>query len=239
MARKVTPGGPGELGSPGEEDPLGDSVNVPQPAAAPGDAAELFADQLDELGLTDVKFKVLSNPDFEPAFDEGAVVRVSPPPGTSVEPGDEIVVTVNRTAQRDNHGECDRSAHQDPGPAPSGDEFALKDTFSGRDPDQDMAPTDIPFRWGNPTWGYRHVEIEHGWDNERDRADTQAALFDPAPEPDDPGSHQFYFFYLGPTRVPCTRRVVARFDVRGQEPAKRGIITSFAYPGWWRRTDFP
>jgi hypothetical protein len=116
--------------------------------------------------------------------------------------------------------------------------FALKDTFSGRDPDQGMATTDVPFRWGTTTWGYRHVEIGHGWDNNQDRADTQAALQDPAPEPDDPGSHRFYFFYLGPNRIPCTRRVVARFDVIGTEPVKRGIITSFAHPGWFRKSDF-
>ena len=32
------------------------------------------------------------------------------------------------------------------------------------------------------------------------RADTQAALLDPVPEPDQPGSHRFYFFYMGPNR---------------------------------------
>lgn len=101
-----------------------------------------------------------------------------------------------------------------------------------------MAPTDVPFRWGTVDWGYRHVEIGHGWDNDRDRADTQAALYDPAPEPDQPGSHRFYFFYTGTNRIPCTRRVVARFDVRDGEHAKRGIITSFAHPGWYRKIDF-
>lgn len=228
-----------QLGSPGEQDPTGDGVNVPQPAAAPGDAAETFVQQLEGLGLTNVKFKVLSTPDFDPAFREGAVVSVSPSPGTSVEPGEEIVVTVNRTAQRQNNGECDRSPRQDPGlPPAGGDEFALKDAFSGRDPDQGMAATDVPFRWGTESWGYRHVEIGHGWDNDRDRTDTQAALLDPAPEPDQPGSHRFYFFYMGPNRTPCTRRVVARFDVRVGEPAERGIITSFAHPGWYRRSDF-
>jgi hypothetical protein len=175
-----------QLGSPGERDPIGDGVNVPQPATAPGEAGEEFAEDLDQLGLTNVKFKVLSNPDFDPAFDEGAVVRVSPAPGTSVQPEDEIVVTVNRTEQRENNGECDRGARQDTGPPPSGDEFSLKDTFSGSDPDQGMAATDVPFRWGTTTWGYRHVEIGHGWDNDRDRTDTQAALLDPVPEADLP-----------------------------------------------------
>jgi hypothetical protein len=69
---------------------------------------------------------------------------------------------------------------------------------------------------------------EHGWDEDRDRADTQAALLDPAPAPDQPGSRQFYFFHLGPNKI-----------VRPTEPAKRGIITSFAYPGWFRQSDFP
>ena len=102
-----------------------------------------------------------------------------------------------------------------------------------------MATTDVPLRWGSATWGYRHVEIGHGWDNDRDRADTQAALYEVAPEADSPGSHRFYFFYLGPERIPCTRRVVARFDIIQGEPAKRGIITSFAHPGWYRANDFP
>jgi hypothetical protein len=192
-----------ELGSPGERDPVGNGVNVPPPAVAPGEGADVFVQKLEELGLTNIKFKVLSNPNFDRAFNEGAVVRVSPPPGTHAQPGDEIEVTANRTAQRPNNGECDRSAHQNPGPPPSGDEFMLKDTFSGKDPDQGMAVTDVPFRWGTDTWGYRHVEIGHGWDNDGDHADTQAALYDPAPEPDDPGSHRFHFFYLGPNRTPA------------------------------------
>jgi hypothetical protein len=227
-----------KLGSPGERDPVGSGVNVPQPAVAPGEGADVFVEKLEELGLTNVKFKVLSNPERDPEFSEGAVVRVAPPPGTSVQPGEEIVVTGNRTAQRANTGECDRGPRRDPGGPPSGDVFSLTDTFSGNDPDQGMAPTDVPFRWGTTDWGYRHVEIGHGWDNDRDRVDTQAALLDPVPEPDSPGSHRFYFFYLGPNRVPCTRRVVARFDIRAGEFAKRGVITSFAHPGWFRRNDF-
>ena len=82
------------------------------------------------------------------------------------------------------------------------------------------------------------VPFCHGWDNDKDVADTQTALLDPLPEPDDPGSHRFYFFYLGPNG-PCTRRVVARFDVKDHESEKRGIITSFAHPGWFRKSDFP
>jgi hypothetical protein len=101
-----------------------------------------------------------------------------------------------------------------------------------------MSPTDVPFRWGTTTWGYRHIAIGHGWDNDRDRTDTQAALLDPVPEADTPGSYRFYFFYLGPNRVPCTRRVVTRFDILDQEDVKRGIITSFAHPGWYRKSDF-
>ena len=228
-----------ELGSPGERDPVGGGVNVPQPAVAPGEGAETFVEELEELGLTNIKVKVLSNPDFDPAYNEGAVVRVSPAPGTHVVPGTEIEVTANRTAERPNNGECDRGAHQELSLPPETTEFSLKDTFSGRDPDQGMAATDVPFRWGTLAWGYRHVVNEHGWDNDRDRSDTQAALYDPTPEPDDPGSHRFYFFYLGPNRIPCTRRVVARFDVLDGEPAKRGIITSFAHPGWYRKSDFP
>lgn len=180
----------------------------------------------------------LSNPDFDPAFEEGAVVRVSPPPGTSVQPTDEVVVTVNRTKQRANNGECNRGQLQDPGPPPSGDVFSLKDSFSGHDPSEGMASASVAFRWGTTGWGYRHVELEHGWDNSQDRADTQAALLDPAPQPDDPGSYQFYFFYVGPNRTPCTHRVVARFDIFPLEDVKRGIITSFAHPGWYRRSDF-
>jgi len=159
--------------------------------------------------------------------------------GTHVLPGEEIEVTANRTAERPNNGECDRSAHQELSLPSETTEFSLKDTFSGRDPDRGMAATDVPFRWGTLGWGYLHVANEHGWDNDRDRSDTEAALFDPAPEPDDPGSHRFYFFYLGPNRIPCTRRVVARFNALDGEPAKRGIITSFAHPGWYRKSDFP
>jgi hypothetical protein len=80
--------------------------------------------------------------------------------------------------------------------------------------------------------------LGHGWDNAGDLADTQAALYDPAPAADSPGSWQFYFFYMGPNRIPCTRRVVARFNVLANEAGPRGIITSFAHPGWYRRSDF-
>jgi len=125
----------------------------------------------------------------------------------------------------------------DPGAPPSGDIFSLTNAFSGTGPGQHAATT-VPFRWGTPDWGYRHVEMSHGWDSDLDRADTQAALHDPSPEPDDPGSYRFYFFYLGPNRIPCTRRVVARFDTIPEEPAERGIITSFAHPGWFRKSDF-
>ena len=106
--------------------------------------------------------------------------------GTHVLPGEEIEVTANRTAERPNNGECDRSAHQELSLPSETTEFSLKDTFSGRDPDRGMAATDVPFRWGTLGWGYLHVANEHGWDNDRDRSDTQAALFDPAPEPDAP-----------------------------------------------------
>ena len=224
-----------QLGSPGERDPVDDGVNVPRPELAPGKQGEAFLQTLEELGLNNVRIKVLSDPDLDPAYDEGAVVEVSPPPGTAVHPEDKITVTVNRTGNRANNGECDRGDHQDPGGA---DPFLLLDTFVGRDPDQAMASTDVPFRWGD-TWGYRHIATKHGWDGSQDRSDTQAALFDPAPAPDMPGSYQFYFFYLGPNRIPCTRRAIARFDLNPGEPAVRGIINSFAYPGWYRQSDFP
>jgi hypothetical protein len=227
-----------QLGSPGQTDPVTGDVNVPQPDVAPGESGEDFVNDLDELGLTNIKIRILSTPDLDAAFAEGAVVSVSPSPGTSVEPDDEVEVTINRTAQRPNNGECDRSSRIDPGVPPSGDEFELTDTFLGRDPDQGMAATDVPFRWGTEGWGFRHVAIGHGWDHGDDRSDTQAALLDPTPEADQPGSHRFYFFYVGPNRTPCTRRVVARFATLSGEPGERGIITSFAHPGWYRRSDF-
>ena len=227
-----------QLGSPGEIDPISGHINVPKPSGAPGDSGSGFAEELEGLGLEDVEFEVLSNPDFDPAYDEGAVVRVSPPPGTSVDPADKITVTVNRTGHRINNGECYRSTPLDPEAGP-GDAFTLKDMFWGHDPDLGMSATEIPFRWGTLEWGYRHVKAAHGWDNDRDRTDTQAALADPAPEPDDPGSHRFYFFYLGPDRTPCTRRVVSRFTVPPGHFEEMGIITSFAHPGWFRKSDFP
>jgi hypothetical protein len=30
-----------------------------------------------------------------------------------------------------------------------------------------------------------------------------------------------------------------QFDARIDEPRAKGIITSFAYPGWWRKNDYP
>ena len=228
------------LRSPGERNPVGNEVNVPKPTVAPGEPGEDFADELDELGLTKIKFKVLSDQDFDPDYDEGAVVDVSPEPGTSVEPDEEITVTVNRTEERANNQECDRGAHQLPGLPSDATGWSEKDTFDGHDPDQAMTATTVPLRWGTETWGYRHIAQKHGWDHAQDRSDTQTALLaDLAPAPDQPGSWQFYYFYLTPSRLPCTRRVVARFNIRSEETMKMGIITSFAHPGWYRKSDFP
>ena len=83
--------------------------------------------------------------------------------GTHVLPGEEIEVTANRTAERPNNGECDRSAHQELSLPSETTEFSLKDTFSGRDPDRGMAATDVPFRWGTLGWGYLHVSLAELW----------------------------------------------------------------------------
>jgi hypothetical protein len=69
---------------------------------------------------------------------------------------------------------------------------------------------------------------EHGWDEDRDRADTQAALLDPP-------QHRI-------NRAPTSSTSSISDRTRSfapTEPAKRGIITSFAYPGWFRQSDFP
>lgn len=67
------------------------------------------------------------------------------------------------------------------------------------------------------------------------------ALTDPSPEPNTPyeNAYRYYYFYFGPNRIPCTRRTVVQFGLKGGETQTRGIITSFAYPGWFRKNDFP
>ena len=231
------------LGLPGARDPIGEGVNVPQPAEAPGAPTEVFVEELEELGLGNVTFRVLSDPDADPAFDEGAVVRVSPPPGTSVQPGEEIVVTANRTAIRPNNGECDRAPYTDPDPAGVHGPFDPfgPQTMAAYNPGSGTVE-DVPFRYGSPldNWGYRHISIEHGWDNGQDRVDTTLALADPAPEANTPfaNAYRYYHFYLhGQAKLPCTRRVVVQFGQVGTETETRGIITSFAYPGWYRKND--
>lgn len=156
-------------------------------------------ERLEELGLTNVKFEVLSNPDFEPAFDEGAVVRVSPPPGTHVQPGEEIEVTANRTAPRPNNGECDRAPHGDPDPANLHAPFEPfgPQTMTASNPGSPGIES-VPFRYGEPlnNWGYRHIAISHGWHDGQDRVDTTLALADLFPEENLPyvNAYRYYHF---------------------------------------------
>lgn len=51
-------------------------------------------------------------------------------------------------------------------------------------------------------------------------------------------AYRYYYFYLD-GKQPCTRRVVVQFGTRPDETETRGIITSFAHPGWYRKNDFP
>ena len=215
---------------------------IPEPALAPGEDADDYESRLEGAGLTDpnIKYKVLSNPDFDPNFAEGAVVRVSPPPGTYVQPGQEITVTVNRTALRPNDGSCRNSSPTLTGP--SADPFEELEPFSAENP-ATGATDPVWLRYGAEGWGYQKIRSKHGWtrtyENSTQSLDTKhtsLALADPAPHLDQPGSYQFYYFYLK-DRLPCTRRVIARFDIKEHETQVRGIINSFAHPGWFRYVD--
>lgn len=213
-------------------------IAVPAVAPAPGEGAEIYVERLREKGVRDIRIVVPEADD--PLFSSGAAVRASPQPGTRIRPDSEVEVTANRTATRPNNRECERSPRQDPDPSGNVDPFDVRTAFLGWNPQTGSRGVTIYLHHGTSTWGYRHIAIGHGWDSADDRADTEKALWDPVPQPEprSPTSNQFYYFYLRGS-VPCTRRVVVEFATAPRDPKPKHVITSFAYPGWFRQKDQP
>jgi hypothetical protein len=81
--------------------------------------------------------------------------------------------------------------------------------------------------WGG--WGYRHIKAKHGWSN-LDQEETETALLDPAPELQ-PSGNWLYESPVLPTPgsggVGCFRQVALDFEPGPNDPAARGIVTSF------------
>lgn len=165
-----------KLGSPGEQDPTGvgapNPLKVPAPATAPGEDAPNYVETLEEDGLD--RYKIVVPETFEPGYGDGKVFRVDPAPGSAVQAGQEVTISVTPTDR--GSAPCERGLGVDP--EPQADPYAERpeSRFPAWDPTAGAQGT-VPFRWGDASdvdrgWGWRHIEWKHGWDP----AETALAL---------------------------------------------------------------
>ncbi|HEY4778875.1 MAG TPA: hypothetical protein VIH47_04705 [Solirubrobacterales bacterium] len=81
--------------------------------------------------------------------------------------------------------------------------------------------------WGG--WGWRHVIAKHGW-SALDREETEVALDIGTPQPT---AKEGKYVYEAPDVEPgsggaeCIRKVVVDFETGEEDPAPRGIVTSY------------
>ncbi len=126
-------------------------------------------------------------------------------------------------------------------------------TYTVYDRFRDLNGNELPLRWGyyqppDRGFGYRKIEGKHGWDS-RVRSHITETLLGRTPlgakpaeprQPSDPeiagGSSFLYFWYYFDefTGAKCTRKVVVDERLL-DDGAAFGIVTSFAYQGWYRR----
>jgi hypothetical protein len=225
-------------------DPTKDVVNVPY--VQDGESEAHFAACLTSLGLAPTPVEL---PDA--VLDAGLEDPVWSNPGgdATVGRGTTIRVYVNPPDSRARTREDER-CRPDGTPAPS-DPGAYPPGYSGLDPEFQPRPAPAPagypghdlltdtsrtvrLWWGTRSWGYRHIEVKHGY-GPADELDTAEALQDPAPLPADDGNDASWLFQAFYTvsdlftgqPVHCVRTVVVNFYHRLIEPDPRDIITSF------------
>lgn len=221
-------------------------VEVPDFTQAPGEDAADYIDELDADELQTYRIVVPVAP--EPGFGDGKVFDVDPAPGTRVHKSDEISVSANPTTR--GSGTCERGPGIDPGaqadPFAPFTDVAPPPPYTARDPDN--GSTTVYLRAGKATdidtgWGWRHIEWKHGWDSAAASQTELALSTDLLPESEPSGppwgrSYNYYWFFLQ-NRDFCTRRVTVQLVAGPTDPAPKGIITSFAYAGFYRKYSKP
>ncbi len=231
-------------------EPVEGATTIAVPSIMPGETAADYEECLDTLGLREhvevtvpVEQAVLAQP-------AGGVVGVEPAEGTSVDLESEAQVTVrvnpdplpDPSELGEPEGECEPSTGEYPVSAPPNDptpepfdvitdeSLVERETFLS-------SHGNTMVRWGEVVpaleyrgWGYQHVKAKHGW-TRVDETATRAALMTIGFQDDeDPDSYS----YFGPSyelngRV-CTREVIVNYGVQGEDPAAKGIITSYGRP---------
>jgi hypothetical protein len=148
-------------------------------------------------------------------------------------------------------GPCERGLGTDPGPQP--DPFAPftgvtpAPPYTARDPENGQ--TTVYLRAGNAPngpnsgFGWRHIEWKHGWDTDAASQTSLALSTDLPPESEPSGpawgrTYNYYWFFVK-DRDFCTRRVTVQLVAGPSDPTPKGIITSFAYAGFWRKYSKP
>lgn len=133
----------------------------------------------------------------------------------------------------------------DPGEAPksyegSDPEAVLVKTFVGIDNPFSGLSESVRLFWGNEDWGYRHIQMYHGW-TEEDSTSTDEALREPdaiIPDKSSSTSKDYYKYYLGlDGKTKCKRFVVVQWSTvdhpdfpSDREPLSYGVITSMGIP---------
>jgi hypothetical protein len=129
------------------------------------------------------------------------------------------------------------SGTYDPGPE---SEATLVTTFAGIENPLNVTPETVHLFWGDEKWGYRHIQMYHGW-SEEDRIATEEALTEPdaiTPDKSSATSRDYYKYYLSQGgKTKCKRFVVVQWSASAHKgfPSKEeelpyGVITSMGIP---------
>ena len=116
----------------------------------------------------------------------------------------------------------------------------LVTTFAGIENPFNASAETVHLFWGDEEWGYRHIQMFHGWSPE-DEVATEEALVEPdaiTPDKNSATSKDYYKYYLGQDgKTKCKRFVVVQWSAAEHptfpteaEPLPYGIITSMGIP---------
>jgi hypothetical protein len=223
-------------------------VKVPTPRL--GESSTQYQTDLGQVGLGS-NIVTLPAPEADWGTPGGGVVYSRPAPGSSVDPGSNVDVSVNpqpmpdptQTGEKDDSS-CDRStsnyvpqSDQNPsGFTPVSDPSLVESsTF-----DTSRGPTVLNYGYAQAIvgdtldfggWGYWHILAGHGW-SLADDADTRTALEDPTPIPGQAANQANPYVFYGPkyagiSGAVCRRVVVVDFGTAPGNPGPKGIITSY------------
>lgn len=79
-------------------------------------------------------------------------------------------------------------------------------------------------------WGYQHIKAKRGWQRVDETATRAALLTQPFESRTDPDSYSYFGPQYELNGHACTREVIVNYGVQGEDPAAKGIITSYGRP---------